>query len=259
MLRQVESELHRACGLAPSRLGWSAARSPCVLLPGSGAGAGADGGGEAGAEAGGEAAGEVEAVWLSWHMMEDEGLRITFSDVSLHKALNLGVTASCPFSTHRKPFESCVWRQTNLIGIAVAVVFVYIVWTLRSLALGLITVSVAFASLPLATIAYPFRFLVYDLVAVFLCLGIGADDCFVFIGAWRFSKTLPRIARLNGEEALRARLRYSLTVTRQTCAATSLTSAIAFGMMAFGADVFAVASFGLVRSARWTSHLAALP
>ena len=98
-------------------------------------------------------------------------------------------------------------------------------------------------SLPLALLFYPFRFIREHLIAIFLSLGVGADDLFVFVHAWRRAGRLAR-CKGYGRDALIARMELTYAHTSSMVLTTSLTTAMSFVGTAVS-PIFSVASLGL--------------
>ena len=97
--------------------------------------------------------------------------------------------------THRWHYDEgmdLLASDTIYVAFAAGFVWVYLALHFRSLPLATIGMIQILMSLPLALLFYPFRFIREHLIAIFLSLGVGADDLFVFVHAWR------RAGRLKG-------------------------------------------------------------
>eukprot|EP00962_Isochrysis_galbana_P038414 scaffold13637_cov112-Isochrysis_galbana.AAC.1 len=126
---------------------------------------------------------------------------------------------------------------------SMAFVLFYICFHTGSLALGLLGMLMIILSLPCSIFFYIlFRvqyFAMIHILAVFIVLGIGADDIFVFVDAWRQSGSMsPAISG-----SLTRRMNFAYGRTAQAVFNTSLTTAVAF--IATGVSpVMPVAAFG---------------
>ena len=75
-----------------------------------------------------------------------------------------------------------------------------------------------------------------QILVVFVILGIGADDCFVFVDAWKQSLLL--------HDDVHKRLQYAYARALQSMANTSLTTAAAFLATAIS-PIMPIAAFGI--------------
>jgi hypothetical protein len=126
------------------------------------------------------------------------------------------------------------------------ILFADVMWVLGAVVVVWLTFVVHMRSLFLATLAlvqvllsFPLGFFVYrfvlgiqlfgglQAVAIFIILGVGADDCFVYVDA--FKQTLP-LCRVPGWD-LTARLSFAFKRARYTMFVTSLTTAFAFATL----------------------------
>jgi predicted RND superfamily exporter protein len=139
-----------------------------------------------------------------------------------------------------------------------SVVFVWI-WTWRhtgsvylaSVGMGMILMSLP-SSLLIYKVVYQIPYFVQiHILAVFLVLGIGADDVFVLVDAWKQSAKMSGDEHTSLSEGLTdeqkrqySRLVFSLTRARQAIFNTSFTTAVAF--LATGVSpVMPISSFGI--------------
>lgn len=129
---------------------------------------------------------------------------------------------------------------------AAAFVFLYFVFHLRSCFMALIGMSLILMSFPLTVLICKGIFQVtyissLHVLAVFIVLGIAADDVFVFIDAWRQSEKIlpPEIA-----SDKRKRMAYTFRRASRAMSVTSSTT-----MAAFIANIFSplmpIKSFGI--------------
>jgi predicted RND superfamily exporter protein len=80
-------------------------------------------------------------------------------------------------------------------------------------------------------------------LSVFIVLGVGADDIFVLVDAWK--QSLAFVPHQGSEEATRRmRLKYSMTRTAQAVFNTSFTTAAAFFATAVS-PIMPIATFGI--------------
>lgn len=89
-------------------------------------------------------------------------------------------------------FNKLVLRDTTFAVFSVGFVFVYFIIHLRSLFLGIISILLILMSFGFTALIHQgvFRVTYYSSLhnlVIFIVLGIGADDIFVFIDAWRQS------------------------------------------------------------------------
>ena len=140
-----------------------------------------------------------------------------------------------------KEFGTIVNNDFLMVGAALIFVWVYICLHTGSFPLGCLAILQIVLSLPMALFFYaPFvpYFSNLHLLALFLCLGVGADDVFVFMDAWRQSASQPSL------RTLAARMVYTYERTFYTVLNTSFTTAIAFFASAT-ASIMPIASFGV--------------
>ena len=169
---------------------------------------------------------ELEVRWYTYDLYYDEGMGLLSSD-------------------------------TVMVALSALFVFLYISWHARSLVLGVFGVLMILLSMPLALLIYPFTFIREHLIAIFLALGIGADDLFVFLDAWRQSSRATAVASYTEAQAaaaaatassdratLEARMASTLSRTASTVLATSLTTAMSFVGTALS-PLFPIASLGV--------------
>jgi len=131
---------------------------------------------------------------------------------------------------------------TMVIG-SLFFVLLYMCFHTGSLSLGLLGMVMILLSLPLAIFFYILLrvqyFAMIHVLAVFIVLGIGADDIFVFADAWRQSASMDREI----SASLTRRMNFAYSRTAQAVFNTSFTTAVAF--IATGVSpVMPVAAFG---------------
>ena len=87
-----------------------------------------------------------------------------------------------------------------------------------------------------------------NLLALFIILGIGADDIFVMVDAWKQSQHEPESeVGPKGPEGLPQRLDWVWTRAANAMFVTSLTTAVAFGVTS-ASPIPTIASFGTLSS-----------
>jgi len=125
-------------------------------------------------------------------------------------------------------------------------VFFYVSFHTGSFALGFFGMVMIILSIPMAMFFYfvVFRIQYFAMIhnlAVFIVLGIGADDIFVFTDAWRQSSTMP--PHISGSYS--SRMLFTYKRTAQAVFNTSFTTAVAFFGTAVS-PVMPVAAFGIL-------------
>lgn len=130
-----------------------------------------------------------------------------------------------------------------MVAFSVVFVLIYMCIHMQSLALGLLGILMIILSLPMALFFYLIFGVEYfaqvHILAVFIVLGVGADDVFVFMDAWRQSASMP--PPISGSYETRMKFAYGRCA--QAVFNTSFTTAIAFLTSAVS-PVMPVASFG---------------
>ena len=131
--------------------------------------------------------------------------------------------------------------QYTYMSLSALAVFLYLAYKLRSWFLALTGFAEIFLSLPVGFAVYSllgFEYLGFlQYMCFFVIMGIGADDIFVFVDAWRQAKALAF-----DDEHERFAYAYTRAVTAMTV--TSATSAMAFFATALS-PIPAVMCFGL--------------
>lgn len=123
-------------------------------------------------------------------------------------------------------------------------VFIYFVFYLRSLFLGFISIMLILMSFGFTALIHQgvFRVTYYTSLhsmVIFIVLGIGADDIFVFIDAWRQSAF---IKIFKGDRKIR--MAYAWKRTVRAAAITSSTTSVAF-MANILSPMMPIRSFGI--------------
>ena len=131
-------------------------------------------------------------------------------------------------------FEKTLFLEGALLSVAVLIVFVLIMVYSRSIFIGLMT----FFCIIIATVlAYFFYGIVFrisffpflNVLTLIFLVGIGADDAFVYMGAWNEAmKSMPHDNNNSKEEALVRWTVYSLKHAVSAMFVTSFTTAAAF-------------------------------
>jgi len=121
-----------------------------------------------------------------------------------------------------------VASDTTFAIFSVLFVYVYFIVHLRSVFLATMGIFMIISSFPVTAVinAGIFRNTYYSAlhsVLIFIVLGIGADDIFVFVDGWRHSATIEEI-RDNPNQ----RLAYSFRRAARATATTSSTTSVAF-------------------------------
>ena len=139
-----------------------------------------------------------------------------------------------------------------VVASAVGVLFV-MMYQLRNPVLAVGGLLEALASYPLSFAAYHW---VYgnsinsqiNILAMYIVLGIGADDVFVMADAYRQSKTLmTNLGQIPEGDRLKARLQWAWTRAASAMTVTTLTTAVAFGVTGLS-RIPALAAFGQLAS-----------
>mmetsp|Transcript_2148 Transcript_2148/g.3212 ORF Transcript_2148/g.3212 Transcript_2148/m.3212 type:complete len:259 (+) Transcript_2148:706-1482(+) len=130
---------------------------------------------------------------------------------------------------------------------SMAFVFFYLVFHLKSKFLALIGVSIIVISFPITLLLTEGVFRVtylgsLQVVSIFLVLGIGCDDIFVFVDAWRQSEALPKEI-INGDK--KKRMAYAFRRACRAMAVTSSTTSVAFFANVFS-PMMPIKSFGII-------------
>jgi hypothetical protein len=142
--------------------------------------------------------------------------------------------------------------------LSILFVYCYIYIHTGSFFLASISMCQIVLSMPIASFVYRVilqitYFGTVQLLTIFLVLGIGADDVFVLVDAWKQSKTadLSRYTRVDtsidkgpAAELERARLRFAYTRTYRAVFNTSFTTAVAFVATSIS-PVMPISTFGI--------------
>jgi len=148
---------------------------------------------------------------------------------------------------YRDEFDNIITFDLSMVSAALLFVYVYICLHTATFTLGCLGILQIMLSVPLALFVYvvvlrvPY-FAQVHILALFICLGVGADDLFVFMDAWRQSASVP------GIRTLQERMRYTYERTFWAVFNTTFTTAIAFAATA-AAPIMPIASFGIFASA----------
>ena len=154
------------------------------------------------------------------------------------------------FNLKFKLFNSQLFVEITLILVAIVLVFVFIMIYSGSVFIGLMTFLCVLVA---AVMAYFFYGIVFRLpffpflnVLTFIFLvGIGADDAFVFMGAWKEAKKLmPRGKDRTLDESLVQWMTYSMKHAVVAMFVTSFTTAAAFYANATS-KIIAIKCFGI--------------
>jgi len=147
-------------------------------------------------------------------------------------------------------FEKTLFLEGALLSVAVLIVFVLIMVYSRSIFIGLMT----FFCIIIATVlAYFFYGIVFrisffpflNVLTLIFLVGIGADDAFVYMGAWNEAmKSMPHDNNNSKEEALVRWTVYSLKHAVSAMFVTSFTTAAAFYASA-SSKIIAIRCFGI--------------
>ena len=127
-----------------------------------------------------------------------------------------------------------------MVIFSILFVLVYMCYHTGCLTLGCLGLLMILLSFPLALFLYVvvFRvryFAMIHVLAIFIALGVGADDIFVYVNAWRHSR---RVAT-----SFEARIAYAHRKTYRAVLATSFTTAVAF-FATWVSPVMPVGAFG---------------
>jgi predicted RND superfamily exporter protein len=146
----------------------------------------------------------------------------------------------------QQAFSDTVSEDTSYAIFSVMFVFLYFIIHLRSLFLAFIGISLILFSFPVTVCITEGIFRVsyfsnLHSLAVFIVLGIAADDIFVFIDAWRQSeKIAPRFFR----DDKKLRMAYAWKRSVKAIFVTSSTTSVAFFANAFS-PIMPIKAFGI--------------
>ena len=153
---------------------------------------------------------ELEDKWLmpileptlwSYFNMTTGFLKSAYRDPATTADLSVRYNQAVFFS---KEFGTIVNNDFLMVAAALMFVWFYICVHTGSFPLGCLAILQIILSLPMALFFYaPFipYFSNLHLLALFLCLGVGADDVFVFMDAWRQSALQPSLRTLSARMA----------------------------------------------------------
>ena len=169
-------------------------------------------------------------IELQQALKDEEGeMEVFFGGASAAGGVNYGLLVNY------------LYNDMAYAGASMVAVFVYLAVQLSSLFLALCGILEIFLSVPLAFAVYSllgFRYISFlQFMGVFIIMGIGADDIFVFYDAWKQSGTMGF-----SDEHERFKFAYDRAVSAMTV--TSATSAMAFFATAFS-PIPTVMCFGI--------------
>lgn len=123
-------------------------------------------------------------------------------------------------------------------------VYFYMSFHLSSFFLSAVALLTIVCSMPLSMVLYWYIFQIdyyssLHVLVLFIVIGIGADDVFVFVDAWKQSAAYPGV-----NESLEKRMAYTFRRAAKAMAVTSSTTAVAFLANAFS-KLMPVKAFGL--------------
>ena len=154
-------------------------------------------------------------------------------DLSMNVQDNVKVVSFHFDNLKFKLFEKTLFLEGALLSVAVLIVFIFIMVYSRSIFIGLMT----FFCIIIATVlAYFFYGIVFRLsffpflnvLTLIFLVGIGADDAFVYMGAWNEAMKLMPHDSISNDEALVQWTVYSLKHAVAAMFVTSFTTAAAF-------------------------------
>lgn len=150
------------------------------------------------------------------------------------------------FSTFFDEILLLLYADMFFILVALSFVFGYFVYHLKSKLLAAIGISIIFLSFPLSAVLVQglgrvSYFGTLQVVAIFLVIGIAADDIFVFIDAWKQSNFVGKEV-IQGD--IKKRMAYSFRRGVRAMTVTSSTTAVAFFANAFS-PIMPIRSFGI--------------
>ena len=156
---------------------------------------------------------------------------------------NLEVKFSQAIWTNIDEFDTIVSSDLTMVGGSLLFVYLYIWFHTGAFPIACFAMLQIMLSVPLALFVYgltPCRafFGQVHILAIFISLGIGADDVFVFMDAWRQSSTIPSM------KTLEDRMIYTYERAFVSVLTTSATTTIAFLSMG-SASIMPIASFGV--------------
>jgi predicted RND superfamily exporter protein len=146
----------------------------------------------------------------------------------------------------QQAFADCIREDSSYAIFSVVFVFLYFIIHLRSIFLAFIGISIILLSFPIAVCITEgiFRVTYFSnlhTLAIFIVLGIAADDIFVFIDAWRQSE---KVAPMFFRDDKKLRMAYAWRRSVRAMAVTSSTTSVAFISNMFS-PLMPIKAFGL--------------
>mmetsp|Transcript_59645 Transcript_59645/g.136805 ORF Transcript_59645/g.136805 Transcript_59645/m.136805 type:complete len:1076 (-) Transcript_59645:308-3535(-) len=184
----------------------------------------------------------MESALFDYCNMTAGFLRSAYRDSCVVSQLQLKFYAG---ALESKQFSQMTGEDTTMVLASVVFVTFYIGFHSGSLVMALLGIAQIVLSLPIALFFYSALlriawFSQMHILAFFVVLGIGADDIFVFLDAWRQSKALP--AHISA--TLESRLAHAYRRTAFAVFNTSFTTAIAFFATGLS-TIMPIAAFGI--------------
>ena len=141
-------------------------------------------------------------------------------------------------------YQKIIQSDTMFASFSVLFVFCYLIYHLKSLFLGLISMGLILLSFPMTQIICEGIFKVtyfgnLHAMVIFIVLGIAADDIFVFIDGWRQSKLIPQF-----QDDVYRRMAYTFRRAVRAMAVTSSTTSVAF-FVNISSALMPVRAFGI--------------
>lgn len=140
------------------------------------------------------------------------------------------------------------YEDFNKIIVSFILLFAYMSFHLESLFLGFAGVGGIALTLPFTLFINRFIYQItyfgsFNLIAIFIILGIAVDDIFVFTDMWKHSAVIPHLNTGNRNEIMNKRLAFTWRKTSKAIFTTSITDCISFLATAFS-NIMPIASFG---------------
>ena len=178
-----------------------------------------------------------QALWRSYDM-EGHTLNSKYNQAARSSGMSVLWFAQ-PLA--QREFSRLVNEDFLVAFASVLFVWCYLMYHLGSCFVGSMAMLQISVSLPLSLFFYRVVFRIsyfagMQILVVFVILGIGADDCFVFVDAWKQSLLL--------HDDTHKRLQYAYARALQSMANTSLTTAAAFLATAIS-PIMPIAAFGI--------------
>ena len=168
------------------------------------------------------------------HELDQELAFVEFSKESRSKLINMDANFTIKFYSkiwYEGVIDELVAKDIQWLGASFTTVFLYVSFHLQSMFLASISMLGIGLSLPVTIFVnkYIFQITMFNFlnyIAIFVILGIAADDVFVFTDCWKQSATFKEL-KVHGEtkhQWLLKRMNYTWRRTSKAILTTSLTT-----------------------------------